>query len=335
MSRILIFGGSFDPVHQAHVDCARFVQKKMNFDEVIFVPNSQNPIKSAVELVDPRDRLEMVRLAISEDREIFSVDDSEVLRGGPSYSVDTVTEYVEKFGEGSVYFLLGLDAFERFDEWKEYSQILKICNLVVMSRSGRPLPRFLEDLPEGVRPFVGLFDHSFCALTTGRQIEFLQVPDWEVSSTELRKRLKAGRDVGHLMHPLVIDYMNEHKLYQPLDDRIGDIEEFVKRCAFQLKEKKALHLRAFDLRGSTAPADYVLIGSGTSTRHAKALGEHLSREIKLEHGVQPLSLEGLGEGRWVLLDYGVVIVHIFYDYVRSEYRLEDLWSQAREIPLSP
>ena len=70
-----------------------------------------------------------------------------------------------------------------------------------------------------------------------------------------------------------------------------------------------------------------VIASGTSTRHASALAEHLSREVKRDFGVWPEHLEGIGEGRWVLLDYGALIVHVFYDFVRQEYRLEELWTK--------
>jgi len=86
-------------------------------------------------------------------------------------------------------------------------------------------------------------------------------------------------------------------------------------------------VQVYDLRDRPAASELALICSRTSTRHASAMAEPLTREIKKEYGVWPLGLEGQNEGRWVVADYGALIVHVFYDFVRQEYRLEDLWSK--------
>ena len=112
-----------------------------------------------------------------------------------------------------------------------------------------------------------------------------------------------------------------------MQTNIGDFEKFTTFCAGVLTDKGGINVQTYDLRAQSAPSEFTLICSGTSTRHATALAEHLIREIKKEYGVWPESLEGQGEGRWIVADYGALIVHTFYDFVRQEYRLEELWTR--------
>ncbi|MEI7973022.1 MAG: ribosome silencing factor, partial [Bdellovibrio sp.] len=104
-------------------------------------------------------------------------------------------------------------------------------------------------------------------------------------------------------------------------------------CAQVLFEKKAVGVRAFDLSQIFYPCEYALVASGTSTRHAQSLAENVSRSVKEEFGIWPQGTEGLDEGRWVVLDYGSVMVHVFYDFVRQEYSIEHMWSTSQEISL--
>ena len=83
----------------------------------------------------------------------------------------------------------------------------------------------------------------------------------------------------------------------------------------------------------TAPSEFVVIASGTSTRHAAAMAENVVMAVKEEYNVLPQSVEGIDEGRWVLVDYGSLIVHIFYDFVRQEYSLENLWREGKDLGL--
>jgi nicotinate-nucleotide adenylyltransferase len=94
-----------------------------------------------------------------------------------------------------------------------------------------------------------------------------------------------------------------------------------------------LNVKGFDLRPTTAPTEFSLVASGTSTRHTAALAEGVLSAVKEEFNVFPQSVEGMAEGRWVLLDYGSLIVHVFYDFVRQEYRLEELWREARDLEI--
>ncbi|MBW1898306.1 MAG: ribosome silencing factor [Deltaproteobacteria bacterium] len=94
--------------------------------------------------------------------------------------------------------------------------------------------------------------------------------------------------------------------------------------------KKAIGLAVLDVRNLTSIADALIICSGRSNRQVTAIGEHIKQKLK-EKGIKPLSVEGMKEGRWVLLDYGHIIIHIFYEPVRSFYDLDGLWIDAKKI----
>lgn len=154
-----------------------------------------------------------------------------------------------------------------------------------------------------------------------------------MSSTEVRKRLRTGRSVEKYLPLNVENYIKAQQLYKNIGLKIGDFKKFTIFCAQQLDNKKALQIRAFDLTQLSAPTEYTLICSGTSTRHTTSLGESLVQSIKEEYNVYPQSIEGTDTGRWVVIDYGSLMVHVFYDFIRQEYGLEKLWKDGIEIPI--
>ena len=104
------------------------------------------------------------------------------------------------------------------------------------------------------------------------------------------------------------------------------------RCARLAQEKKAAEIRALDVRESASFTDYFLLCSGTSDRQVTAVAGHIEESLRKE-GVRPLGVEGMREGRWVLIDYGDFVVHIFLDSVRDFYEFDRLWGAAPEIPV--
>lgn len=104
-------------------------------------------------------------------------------------------------------------------------------------------------------------------------------------------------------------------------------------CAAYALDKKALDLRLLNVTGLSTLTDYLLIVSGGSDRQVQAITESIELGLKKEHGIMPLAIEGKKEGRWVLLDYGDVMVHVFQQPVREYYDLEGLWTEAPEVPI--
>ncbi|PKN12956.1 MAG: ribosome silencing factor [Deltaproteobacteria bacterium HGW-Deltaproteobacteria-4] len=104
-------------------------------------------------------------------------------------------------------------------------------------------------------------------------------------------------------------------------------------CAGYALEKKALNVRVLNVRGLSSLTDYLVIASGQSDRQVQAIAESVRVGLKLHHDLPPMAVEGVKEGRWVLLDYGDVMVHVFHEPVRDYYDLDGLWREAIEVPV--
>lgn len=104
-------------------------------------------------------------------------------------------------------------------------------------------------------------------------------------------------------------------------------------CASYALDKKASRVRVLNVRGLSSLTDYLVIASGSSDRQVQAIAEAVRAGLKLEHATPPLAMEGMNEGRWVLVDYGDVMVHVFHEPVREYYDLDGLWREAIEVPL--
>lgn len=330
---VAIYGGTFDPFHMGHVYCIQSILEKTKIDKIFVVPAYQNPLKEFIDGPTPEQRLEMVKTGL-QDFENVEVDEQEILRKGKSYTIDTVRSYLKDYTPEQLHLVVGLDEFYQLPKWKNFEELLKSCNFIVVSRPGNLLPFQKEDLPEALREHVEAMDRSFIALSSGRTVEFLRVKGLDVAATEIRKIIKTGRSADKFLDIRVEDYIKKNNLYPLIGPKVGDYRSFTEYCADRLFNRKALHLRALDMQGiESAPSDYVIITSGTSKRHTQSLGEWLVREVKNQYGLNPLSIEGMEEGRWVLIDYGQLIVHIFYDYVRMEYGLESLWKNSVDLKL--
>ncbi len=102
-------------------------------------------------------------------------------------------------------------------------------------------------------------------------------------------------------------------------------------CAAYALEKKAYNVRILEVKGLSSLTDYLLIATGRSDRQVQAIAEGVRMSLKKDHATPPLAVEGMNEGRWVLIDYGDVMVHVFQEPVREFYDLDGLWSEAAEI----
>jgi nicotinate-nucleotide adenylyltransferase len=322
-----VFGGNFDPFHYGHLNSMLSVAERFDLDEVRVVPTSISPLRVQTQGSTAEERLEMLGRGIAGHTDLIHVDTREIERGGVSYTVDTLESYLAAGEAPRIWLIIGMDQFSKFDQWKNFGRILEIADLVVTSRPGMELPYSLDDWPLAVRALVADHDHQQAMLKTGHSIHFIQLEDVEASGTEIRKKIRFGQSIQALVPPGVEEYIREHKLFRSVQTNIGDFEKFTAYCARILEDKGGVNINSYDLRDRSAPSEFTLIASGTSTRHASALAEHLIREVKKEYGVWPENLEGQAEGRWVVVDYGALIAHVFYDYVRQEYRLEELWNK--------
>lgn len=189
-TRIGVFGGSFDPVHNGHLVAAKAVAKAINLDRVVFVPAGLQWQKQSS--TSGTDRLAMVRLAITGIAG-FEVSDVDILRDGPTYTFDTLTEFREANPGAELFFILGTDAMAGLESWKNAALLLDLATFVVVTRPGSSL-----QVPEWASGRVMV-----------QEIEAL-----DLSSTEFRERYVAGQDCTDLVPPAVLDYIETHQLYK-------------------------------------------------------------------------------------------------------------------------
>ena len=330
MNKVALFGGTFDPVHLGHTACVQHLVENMDFSKVVLIPTSQNPLKVDRVPASREDRLKMLELAVRDYRDDITVDQIEVMKNSPSYSFETLQRYQEEYAPEELYMVLGLDSFSEFDQWKNFEKIIEMTNLVVVSRPPYRRPYGIEDLPKGLQPFVSSYDRGFALLTTGRTIEFVTIKTEDISSTDVRKKLKAGKNLNALIDMDVEKYIIEHDVYPRLVPGKVDYKEVFGFVGKILKER-AMNSAGYDLTNLDKLYDYTLVASATSTKQALSLANNIKDAIKEEYGIAPYGIEGREDGRWVILDYGSLIVHIFYDFVRQEYHLESLWKEGQRI----
>jgi nicotinate-nucleotide adenylyltransferase len=255
----------------------------------------------------------------------------ELDRGGLSFTVETLGRLKAQNKSIELFLCMGADQLAGFNKWRDYKKILSLANLVVTTRPGHELPKTKTELPTWLQTELSTFRFPKSVLKSKKTIQFVVLQDVEVSASEIRRRARRNEQVEHLTPHAVADYIRENKVYTAADLKIADYQEFAKFCSHVMNDRGALSIQGYDLRKLTQPAEFSIVASGTSTRHVRALCENVVKEAKEQFDIYPVSTEGMQEGRWVIIDYGSLMIHFFYDFVRNEYRIEDLWKSAPRI----
>jgi len=190
VSRVGIFGGTFDPVHVGHLSIAQAALECVPLDRMIFVPARRSPLKDRGPVASEQDRLAMLRLATA-DEPRFKVSTLELDREGTSYTVDTLEALR---GEGELYLVMGADAVSEFQRWRSPERIREIAVLLVASRPGAPDP--------SADPRLIVFD----------------APCLDISSRELRARAARGRSLRYLVPDAARQHLERHGLYRTTED---------------------------------------------------------------------------------------------------------------------
>jgi len=331
--RIGIFGGVFSPFHMGHLNSVLTVSRELKLDQVRVIPAYQSPHRPQLQGPTPEERLELVRLGVSLYAPLLVADEREIMRGGVSYTWDTVQDLRNEFPEDHLYLIIGADQFEHFDHWKFFAKILDEIDLVVTSRPGTAWPDDPERFSPGIRSLIADVQGKMVELDSGRKIHFVQLKDIDVSGSELRRRLRAGESLENLVPRAVEKMILEKGWFGDLKKNVENDREFCQVVGQLLNEKNAINVVGLDLGDHHFPAQYTLVASGNNTRQTNAIADFLMKSVWKIYGFWPQSVEGQSEGRWVVLDYGFLIVHIFYDYVRQEYKLEDLWAAATQLEI--
>ena len=309
-----IFGGSFDPPHKGHQSVVDMCLSELRLDQIYLIPSCQTPNKDKAVAV-PEDRLQMVSQAFQSIPQV-QVLDLEIKRKGVSYTKDTLHELNLR---DEVFLILGEDAFLNFCDWKDYLSIMESVHLVVFMREGSFLKK--ERCPSGLMSYVQKYEKSIWHLKNDRQIVFLKSHPsyYNLSSTQIKNKIRLGLSVDEgissILHGKIQNYY-KHLSSISAQRLHRDIGSF-------LKDKGALDSELFCFDKDLY--EYILITSGLNTRHVRSLFFSLKEYIKKVYGIDPDHIEGEHLFQWVVMDYGFLIIHIFYDYLRGYYQLEDLW----------
>lgn len=332
MAHIGVYGGAFNPIHMGHINSLLQVQKKFNLDEVKVIPAYQSPGKDLIESPSPEQRCEMVELCLNDLGDDFILDSSELKREGVSYTVETLRALKQEEPDAEFYLIIGLDQFHSFDMWKDFGEIVKMAHIIVTSRPGFTFPLNKSAFPAGLQDLVEDFDGYQSLMKSGKLIHFLRLNDIDISSSEIRKKLKIGQSVDKYLSLQVEQYIKDKKLYETDGPKVEDYRQLTIEAAEFLDSKKAINTVAFDFeKMQDYIVDYSIVCSATNKRQTVSLAESLIEKIKTKYSVRPIGIDGMDDGRWVVLDYGSLIVHIFYDFVRQEYHLEQLWAHAKKL----
>ena len=190
-----IYGGTFDPIHYGHLINAEFAREYLSLDEIIFVP-SQKPVHKRLDSdIKPKDRFKMIELAIQGNKK-FRASRFELESQQPSYTIYTVKYFQNIYPQAELFYLLGEDAFEKIETWKEFENILGAVNLVVLKR----------DPQKNINQISGHGKNK-------KKIIFVSSPIIEISSSAIRRKRKSNKSIKYLVPDVVDKYIAEKGLY--------------------------------------------------------------------------------------------------------------------------
>ena len=201
MRKIGILGGTFDPVHNGHINMARGALEECGLDKVLMMPSCVSYLKAGTGVSDAGVRLEMLKLALMGEERLVA-DDLEIRRGGNSYTCDTIRELSKEYGkECLLCYIIGDDTLLSMHRWKEPEVIFKGARILTIMRN------YEKDSPE-------ILEHlEFLKNTFDADVHLLDVPVMDISSTMIRSRVREGRGIEGLVPDAVAGYIRDNKLY--------------------------------------------------------------------------------------------------------------------------
>ena len=197
--KVGIMGGTFDPIHLGHLATAESVREIFQLDEILFIPAARPPHK-VEKLVTPEVHRLMMTFLATQSNEKFHVSPMEILREGLSYTLETVNELHKKFGESTeLFFIIGADSLKDLPTWYQSKELVQKCHFIATTR-----PNVKVGVTELKKFFGKLFKEKIHQATT---------PGIEISSTEIRRRVKEGLSIKYLVPEVVEEYIRKERLY--------------------------------------------------------------------------------------------------------------------------
>ena len=197
MKRIGLFGGTIDPPHKGHTALAKTTLLEFSLDKIIFIPAGNPPHKTQKRVSDKAHRFEMVKMAIKGESD-FSISDFEIKNEKPNYSYLTIEHFKNKYPDDEIFFIVGADSYRDFPKWKNFPDILSLCTFIVLNRNDTDLGEYFKKYCQIYPEHKALFSDDF---------------SFDLSSTELREKIKSEENCKNLLPDGVYEYIKKHKLY--------------------------------------------------------------------------------------------------------------------------
>jgi len=212
--RLGLFGGTFNPIHVGHLRAAIEVREAFNLDKLLLIPSANPPHKSADQVANAEDRLEMVHLAIKGVPSL-EVSDVELARQGPSYTIETLRYFQDQYGpESEIHFIVGQDAFSEITTWKSYKELFSTAHFIVMTRPGSKLSSIEHFIHTHISeayqydPALNRYMHpEWCTIFC------VDITHIDVSASEIRDRIRHNRPIRFLVPDTVEAFIVEKGLY--------------------------------------------------------------------------------------------------------------------------
>ena len=199
-TRIGLIGGTFDPIHNGHLLLAENSRKVFNLDKIIFMPAGIPPHKRDKHISSNVHRYNMTLLAINSNENFF-LSDMELKKEGVSFTIDTIKYLKSNYRDSEIYFILGSDSLFQIDTWKDYEELLTLCNFIVVAR-----PHYNN---EKLRNLVDNLNNLY-----NSSIHIVEGPVLDISSSEIRDRVRKGLSISYLVPKPVEEYIYKHGLYK-------------------------------------------------------------------------------------------------------------------------
>lgn len=216
--KIGILGGTFNPVHYGHLRTAEEMREVFALDKFLFIPAGRPPIKKP-RLADVRHNYEMTKIAVSGNPR-FEISDIEIRTSGISYSVETMRKLTNKYRNTEFFFFIGIDVFLSLPKWKQPVKLMKLANLVVISRPGfcfadlSSSPYFANACKKILRRFdSGTRKKISFNFETGKKIFLCKATELDISSSCIRRLVRSGKNIKYLLPESLESYIISHRLY--------------------------------------------------------------------------------------------------------------------------
>ena len=314
-------GGTFDPIHHGHLVAASEVQAWFDLDEVVFVPTGDPWQKSDRDVTEAEHRYLMTVVATAANPR-FNVSRVDIDREGKTYTIDTLRDLKAEMPDAELFFITGADALADIFTWRDADELFELANFVGCTRPGYAMdPRDAGQDPGRAR-------HHRRDPRPGDLLHRLPRPQ-ATRRAGLVPRARRRRPVHRQARPLRSRPHQQGHRMTATDHAL----ELVAVAAQAAHDKKADQVLAFDVSDQLAITDAFVLASATNERAVGAIVDEVEDKLR-DAGAKPIRREGHREGRWVLLDYGEIVVHVQHEEERSFYALERLWSDCPVIPLT-